>query len=310
MVTKINRKEIESLSNLAEAVNKLFGLDLEGRLCIFTNEEMKGDISKHYDEIGRTIRQQTYKKIAKDFIERVDYKEKGQNMILDVGCGSGLLDLELNEKTEDIIIGLDKSQTMIELANKNKENRKEEIINKIIKDYERNGCDFSRPISAACDIMPEIVDVAHYNNNRAKFFNESVYSLTKLSENKQIADYIICRNALHRFREPEKALQEMYSVLKDNGKIYIRDLKRDADWKTVVERIGEYRWKYPKIVIDYIGAMASMLTKDELEVMLDKLGINNYEIFDGSYRNGKAIKSKEDINEYEKEVEYVCLIKK
>lgn len=312
MITKINREEIESTNSLAEAIKKLFRIDLEGRLCIFTKEAMNGDIASYYDKIGRTIRQQTYQSIAEDFKLRVDYREKeaGHNTILDIGCGSGLLSLELTKKNNGIIYGLDISKDMIKLANKNKEKRREEIIQKIIKDYEKVGYDFSRSIPAAYDIMPEIVDVAKYNTNKAIFINGSVYNLTKLAENKQIADYILCRNSFHRFREPENALKEMYSVLKSNGKIYIRDLKRDADWKIVVERIGEYRWKCSKLVTDYIGAMAAMLTTNELETILNKLGISNYEISGGDYRNGNITRSKNKINEYERETEYVCVIKK
>ena len=105
----------------------------------------------------------------------------------------------------------------------------------------------------------------------------------------------------------------MYSVLPDKGSIYIRDLKRDADWQIVLERIDDERWKRPELVRDYIGAMAGMLTINELDILLSGLGINNFEIRSGEYLVGGFLGYERDentINEYECEVEYVCVIRK
>lgn len=312
IINDINRKEIERTKNLAGAVKKLFNLDLERRLCIFTQESMEGEIAKAFNELGLEKRQSTYKKIAEDFKKRTNYRDKTKthNLIFDIGCGSGLLSLELAEKTNAVIYGIDLSKDMISLANVNRNRRAEDLIQKIIKEYENGGYDFSRPIPSACDIMPEIVDISQYNKNRVHFVIGDVYALSKISQNKEIADFIVCRNALHRFREPEKAIKEMYSVLKNNGKIYIRDLRRDANWETIIKRIGEERWKNPILVKDYIGAMASMLTTNELEKILKDLKIKNFDISDGNYRNGNIKGTNNNLKEYENEVEYVCIIRK
>ncbi|MDO8459984.1 MAG: methyltransferase domain-containing protein [Nanoarchaeota archaeon] len=183
-----------------------------------------------------------------------------------------------------IILGIDISKDMIELANKNKEEKAREFV--------RNTGDLDG------------------YNKRTWFGEGNAYNLVNLVGGKESADYIICRNVLHRLREPEKALEQMLSVLKTGGKLYIRDLRRDACWNTVVNRIGEQRWEKPILVRDYIDAMASMLTKEELVDTLVSLGINEYEISDGDYRSRNESLLEKSIKEYERETEYVCVISK
>jgi len=115
---------------------------------------------------------------------------------------------------------------------------------------------------------------------------------------------------LHRFIEPEKALKQMIDKLNDDGVLYIRDLKRNADWETILKRIDDKRWETPSLVLDYIGAMASMLTTEELVQLLVRLGITNYEISDGDYRNGLISSNPDNLIEFEKETEYVAVIRK
>ena len=120
-------------------------------------------------------------------------------------------------------------------------------------------------------------------------------------------DYVICRNALHRFKNPQEALRQMYSILKKGGRIYLRDLRRNANWNVVVKRIGDERWKNQGLVKDYVVAMASMLTLEELEKILEDLKIKKFIISDGKYILND---SQNDFREYEEETEYVCVITK
>lgn len=290
MMNKINREKIETTDNLAQAIKELFNLDLEGRLCIFDHEAMEGEVARAYDKLGLESRRETYRRIAEDFKHRTKYRENGSGKpkrILDVGCGSGLLTLELAEQTNGTIQGLDISKDMFELARKNKDERIGRISQKVLQ----NG---------------PLLKVVY----RTYFDYGSVYDLSVMAKGEEIVDFIICRNALHRFRNPKKALEEMYTVLKRGGKIYIRDLKRDANWKTVVERIGDERWKIPALVRDYVGAMASTLTTNELEDILQSFGVKNFKISHGGYMNSSAIERDKNIREYEKETEYVCVIEK
>ena len=277
MATQITKKKINGTKDLAEAIRIFFNLNLEERLCILTDESMEGDSATAYNQLGLNARRETYKKIASDFKIRADYKENNgkRNIILDVGCGSGLLSLKLAEQTSGIIIGVDTSKDMIFLARQNKKRRAEEIS-----------------------------DLVQYN---PWFIEGSVYDLPVLVEP---VDYIVCRNVLHRLRKPEKAIEQMLKVLKVEGKMYLRDLKRDADWRTIVERIGKERWANPTLVKDYIAAMASTLTIGEIKEILRDKGIQNYIISNGSYKNGNEPLSKDNLREFEKETEYVCVIEK
>ena len=63
------------------------------------------------------------------------------------------------------------------------------------------------------------------------------------------------------------------------------------------------------LVEDYIGSMESMLTTDELEDTLTSSGIINFKISDGRYISG-GIKGSDNIEEYEQDTEYVCIIQK
>ncbi len=285
MTPLLKRKEIEQTKSLAEAVYLLFGWDIaprgihhifnlefEERVCIFKEEAMEGEIARAYDKLGRTARKDTYRKIVEDFRARVHYP--GQKSILEVGCGSGLLSLELSDQLDGSIIGLDLSADMVTLAQNN--------LEKFFPKKER----------------------------KINFVHGSVYDLDKIICEKETMDYIICRNALHRFRNPQLAVQKMYDALSENGQIYLRDLRRDADWHTIVERIGEARWKHPALVRDYIGAMAQMLTTKELEELLKGVGIQNFEIINSGYASKEKITPPQPMNEYASQVEYVCVIKK
>lgn len=281
MIAEITREKTEKTKDLADAIKRFFGLDLEGRLCIFTRESMDGEVAKAYNQLGLESRNGTYKKIAGDFKVLTDYKQKSgeKPIIFDIGCGSGLLTLELAEQTGAMVYGVDKSKDMIKLADEN--------TNKRIMEHEERKRNFPRPL----------------------FLEGDVSHLSYLNNNKRVADYVVCRNALHRFRNPKIALKQMLSILKPKGQMYIRDLKRDADWKTVIKRIGDQRWSNPELVKDYLGAMAQMLTTSELSKILIELGTKKFTVFDGRYRNGNE-DYKDNLKEFEEQTEYVCIIKK
>ena len=116
--------------------------------------------------------------------------------------------------------------------------------------------------------------------------------------------YLICRNTLHRFRDVREALHQMYSTIEEGGSIYLRDLKRNADWKTIVRRIGEERWKSDRLVRDYVGAMAQMLTTDELGNILQDTDVDTFTFCPSEYSGSQ------ESFEYGRDVEYTCVVKK
>ena len=305
----VDQTKIESTPCLEEAVREVFGTEINGRWNILKEEAMTGQVAEKYDKIGKSARQETYKKIVTDFKNRtgcygVNHVRTNMQVgtILDVGCGSGLLSLELAEQTNGYIFGVDLSADMINLAKMNLKQKSKDKI-KQIKEFWKKLPGYCRP-EDKLEKNPPFYDSVEFNHG-------SVYNSSSIIKNHKDINYIVCRNALHRFQDTKKAIEEMYSVLAPGGKIYIRDLKRDADWKTIVERIGERRWEVPELVEDYIGAMAAMLTKEELQHVLELSGIKNYEITDGYYSlNEEKSELGSQMREYASEVEYVCVIEK
>lgn len=306
----VNKEELMKTKSLEDAINLLFNRVSSGRDCIFTQEAMTGCVASEYDYLGKSGRQKTYRKLAEDFKRRtgcygVNHPATNTNVgpILEIGCGSGLLTLELAEQTNsDRIIGLDISEDMIRLAQSNLSRRSKERTEEIKEFWKRlpEWCKVGQEDYKKLEQNPPLLD-------RIKYVQGNVYDLNNTGF--QNINYIVCRNALHRFQYPERALKQMHQALSPNGKLYIRDLRRDANWQTVLERIGEKRWQTQTLVEDYIGAMASMLTTQELESTLNSLGMTHFQITDGRYIGGE-IKSPDNIKEYEKDTEYVCIIQK
>lgn len=308
----VNKEELMNTKTLREAVKLLFNRQSSGRDCILTQEAMRGRVATEYDTLGKSVRMETYKKLAEDFKIRtgcygVNHPSTGMNVgtILEVGCGSGLLTVEIAQQTNsDRIIGLDISDDMITLAQSNLSRKSRERTEEIKEFWKR--------LPKCCKPCPE--DYAKLEHKppffgRINYVLGSVYELQKLIGDVPDINYVVCRNALHRFQFPERAIKQMYEVLAPSGKLYIRDLRRDADWKTVLARIGEKRWQTQTLVEDYVGAMASMLTTQELEKVLNSLSITNFEINNGIYATGE-FRSTDNIKEYEEGIEYVCIVRK
>lgn len=144
-----DKAKIMASFSLGEAVNDLFGLDLGGRLCIFTQEAMDGEVARAYNQLGSLARLETYRRIAEDFKNRtgcyaVNHLCFDVGNILEVGCGSGLLSLALAEHTAGNIIGIDLSSDMIDLANENLSKRSQERIEEI-KEFWKKIPEYCRP---------------------------------------------------------------------------------------------------------------------------------------------------------------------
>lgn len=312
MVKNISRNKIEQTSSLEEAIKEIFDLDITGKSHIFPQESMRGNVAKYYDELGRNARTQTYQMICEDFKNSTGCYGKNHpatNMqvgtILEIGCGSGLLSLQLTEHTNGYVIGVDLSDEMIKIANTNLQKRSKEKITEIKEFWEKlpNSCKPKKEDYIKLEKNPPLFDSLEFRKG-------NVSDLSLLVSDKKDINYIVCRNALHRFSDTKNAIQKMYSALAPNGKLYIRDIKRDANWKTILKRIGNQRWKRPCLVKDYIGAMASMLTTKELEKILKNIGIQKYNIRNGDYNINDKTNPSQNLREYASEVEYVCVIKK
>ncbi len=303
------KKVVDSANSLQEALQALYHASSSERTVLLT-EAMTGKTAEEYDTLGRMNRRETYQRIVDDFKIRtecygINHLTTRMNVgaIVDVGCGSGLLSLELAKQTNGLIIGIDLSSEMLAFAERNKEQQEQE--RKEQRDHFWEIQDIKDKDTTRND---EIFSLS----KRVTFRQGSVYNLSQLLQNESNINYIICRNALHRFKDPTLAVQKMYESLSDNGKLYIRDLKRDASWPIIRERINRARWESTTLVQDYLAAMSGMLTTAELESVVRSLKIKKYTISDGSYQtkqDATPVKT-ESFPEYQQEVEYVCVIRK
>jgi len=290
----IKREELEKTESLEEAISLIQGVKICGRSTLFEQEGMSGKVAEAYFELGLHSRRKTYQNIVKDFKNRTgcyacNHCNYDIGTILDVGCGPGLLSVELAEHTGAKIVGLDVSSDMLALAKGYLEER--------TREKERSIREFQQRYKESSNNKNPLFNV--------EFIEGNVYELSKLTEP---VNYIVCRNVLHRFKDPRKAIQEMYKTLSPTGKIYLRDLRRDADWRTIVERING-RWDNSELVEDYFKAMAGMFTIDEVKGFLDKSQYN-YQIGLGDYLMQDKSPEESSLNEFAGEVEWVCVIDK
>ncbi len=300
---------VDKAHSLPEVLQALYGLSYQDRTTIVA-EAMTGKTAEEYDTLGKLNRGETYRRIVDDFKNRmgcygINHLETSMDVgtIVDVGCGSGLLSLELAEQTNGSIIGVDLSSEMLTFAKKNREQRE-------TKRKEKR--DHYLKIQTVVNSNTMRNDELFSLLKRVTFQQGSVYDLPQLLQNRGDINYIVCRNALHRFKEPTLAIQKMYESLSNKGKLYIRDLKRDAPWSIIRKRIGTARWESATLVQDYLAAMAGMLTTTELEKIIQSIGIKEYAISDGSYQLSPDLTriNAESFPEYQREVEYVCVIQK
>ena len=93
-------------------------------------------------------------------------------------------------------------------------------------------------------------------------------------------NFIVCVLAFKNFKEPLKALEEMYRVLKPGGTALIMDLNRKASMKAtkkVAENMGL------KGITAYIaGAIqrSSAYSRNEFETFISQTGFRDHEIKD------------------------------
>jgi len=73
-------------------------------------------------------------------------------------------------------------------------------------------------------------------------------------------DFLLCRAAFKNFTEPERALQEMYRVLKPGGRALIIDLRKDATPENIKEAVESM----------HLGLINTMMTKLTFRFMLLK----------------------------------------
>ncbi len=84
-------------------------------------------------------------------------------------------------------------------------------------------------------------------------------------------DYIVCRAAFKNFSEPVAAIEEMYRVLKPDGRALIIDLRRDAGIESINKAVENMRLSPVNRLVTKLTFRFMLLkrayTKEEFETM-------------------------------------------
>ncbi|OFY66848.1 MAG: hypothetical protein A2Y71_11580 [Bacteroidetes bacterium RBG_13_42_15] len=134
---------------------------------------------------------------------------------------------------------------------------------------------------AGLEASPDMIRVASENVSKEgfpglKYFHGFGENMDHINDGQ--FDFVISRDSLHHWTEPEKVFKEIRRVLKPNGKLYIHDSRRDMNLfgrlivaiasKFIPNNMGFY-WK---------SSIAASYTPDEIKLMLSGIGINDWQV--------------------------------
>jgi ubiquinone/menaquinone biosynthesis C-methylase UbiE len=119
------------------------------------------------------------------------------------------------------------------------------------------------------DISKDMLDLARANLSEIKNISLQELSIYGLNELREKPDIIVFRNTLHRLKDAEKALQIIINYMPKGGKLYLRDVIRNGDWKSFKKRLEQ---NYP--LHNWIKGISSAFTTQELKEILSKLPVN------------------------------------
>jgi ubiquinone/menaquinone biosynthesis C-methylase UbiE len=133
------------------------------------------------------------------------------------------------------------------------------------------------------DISHTLVEIAQKNAGEAGVvvdFRQG--SASNMPFANDTFDFLHCRGAFKQFGQPVEALQEMYRVLKPGGLGVIKDLSRDAPWRSINQSIDN--WKLPffnriltKLSFQFL-VRREAYTKNQFETMLAQTKFQRVEI--------------------------------
>jgi ubiquinone/menaquinone biosynthesis C-methylase UbiE len=136
------------------------------------------------------------------------------------------------------------------------------------------------------ELSPDFVKIEQVNAREAKVsvdFKEGNVSNIPSSDNE--FDFTICTAAFKNFKNPVKALNEMYRVLKPGGTSLIVDMNHDASKEDLKFEIEKMNMKgFDKLFMKFAFntfLTQSAYTKEEIENFIKQTPFKNYEVKKG-----------------------------
>ena len=132
------------------------------------------------------------------------------------------------------------------------------------------------------DISKTFVDIARENAKDAGVNIDFQYGdAAHMPLDSEAFDFIVCTAAFKNFSEPINALNEMYRVLKPNGRALIIDLRRDVTKESLKNEVAKMRLGWLNSIItkwtfNWLAKRAR--TRDEFMELVAKTSFRNCEI--------------------------------
>lgn len=120
------------------------------------------------------------------------------------------------------------------------------------------------------DLCPEVVGRARARHPapNLRFEPASAYALGRLGP----VDAVVCAFSFHHFSAPADALAQMRDVLAPGGRLYLMDLRRDADLGSYFRRLDDYVGVAPEVARLFRMSVNAAWTTAELSALLDATG--------------------------------------
>jgi len=215
----------------------IFGLPRKKNERKISIEGFDSSVAKAFEKMSNLL---PFKLLRRRIVNELK-KYELRGVLIDVGCGSGNLIVEIAQNFEEVkLLGIDISSDVLDLA------QKRANLNEV--------------------------------NEKVKFKNGSVEKLPLLDNT---ADFIVSSFSLHHWSDSKKALRELVRVLKKEGILLIFDFRRDCrrifyGLLTFITKIVAP--KALKEINEPLGSLKASYTKEETKKMLSQINIEESEI--------------------------------
>lgn len=217
-------------------------LDLINRVSVRPQRRLQGiprGSASLYDKLATRILETSYYCVVKDIFK----EEKNREVILEVGCGTGRLLLEiLGVANPRVLVGLDISYAMIKIAKRN-----------VLKKGGYWGIDF-------------ILADAH-----------------KMPLRDGSVDLVVSTGTLHHIRSPETLFRELVRVLTEDGEAWIYEFSHDLAGQKLKESARKLSrpWFLIKIAATMHGLPRREYREGYIRAALDRTGVPYSICFEG-----------------------------
>jgi ubiquinone/menaquinone biosynthesis C-methylase UbiE len=106
-------------------------------------------------------------------------------------------------------------------------------------------------------------------------------------------DMVVCRDAVHQFRNPVKIFKEAFRATKNGGDLHFIDLDRDTPEIYITDGLLKFFYSNPRLATQYLYSIRASYTIAEIKKMLSSAKIKNYSIKSlGNRKNDEYLRTR------------------